>query len=393
MNNINDTIREFNADREPERLRLKYAAMQQNAFAFMRGTCHLFYQDWPAGDTALNDAPLAWICGDLHLENFGSYKGDNGLVYFDLNDFDEAILAPATWELGRWLCSILVAAQSLNLSQEAAQQLCQLGLNGYTEALVAGKARWLERETAQGMIRDLLNPLKRRKRKTFLDSRTTLHKRQRALKLDGKHALPLEANEKAEVMAFIDDYAQHQHNPEFYRPIDAARRIAGTGSLGIDRYVILVAGHGGQNGQFLLDLKAAAGSALARHVNCPQPQWENQAQRVANVQHWVQAIAPAFLSAVTFRNQAFVLKELQPSQDRLALNNWNGKFKRLAQVVCHMGKIVAWSHLRSGGRAGSAATDAWIIFGQRRDWQDAVLDYAGKYALKIQADWQQFSVK
>jgi hypothetical protein len=71
MNNIIDSILKYNAGREPERLAMKYQAMRQEAFSFMRGTCHLYYQDWPATDKQLNDAPLAWICGDLHLENFG----------------------------------------------------------------------------------------------------------------------------------------------------------------------------------------------------------------------------------------------------------------------------------------------------------------------------------
>jgi uncharacterized protein (DUF2252 family) len=49
--------------------------MTENAFRFFRGTCHLFYQDLaPAQPLPLS--PLAWICGDLHIENFGSYRGD-----------------------------------------------------------------------------------------------------------------------------------------------------------------------------------------------------------------------------------------------------------------------------------------------------------------------------
>lgn len=80
--------------RDPERLQLKYSKMRSNAFVFMRATCHLFYDRLPQDDL-FKRAPLTWACGDLHLENFGSYKGDNRLVYFDLNDFDEAALAPA----------------------------------------------------------------------------------------------------------------------------------------------------------------------------------------------------------------------------------------------------------------------------------------------------------
>lgn len=92
---LNDTaarLAAYNRGRDPERLALKYAKMRQSPFIFLRGACHLFYDAIPPID-ALIHAPLAWACGDLHFENFGSYKGDNRLVYFDINDFDEAALA------------------------------------------------------------------------------------------------------------------------------------------------------------------------------------------------------------------------------------------------------------------------------------------------------------
>ena len=100
MTDLVERLRAFNADREPERLAMKYRAMRGGAFAFFRGTCHLFYEDLPRG-SSLDASPSAWISGDLHIENFGVYKGDNRLAYFDLNDFDEACLAPASWELAR----------------------------------------------------------------------------------------------------------------------------------------------------------------------------------------------------------------------------------------------------------------------------------------------------
>jgi uncharacterized protein (DUF2252 family) len=82
--------------------------MSESAFRFFRGTCHLFYEDL-GKNSSFPSSPASWITGDLHLENFGSYKGDNGLVYFDVNDFNEAILAPVTWEIARMTTSIFVA--------------------------------------------------------------------------------------------------------------------------------------------------------------------------------------------------------------------------------------------------------------------------------------------
>src|SRR5262245_2032658 len=109
---IVERIRQFNSGRSPQLLRLKYRAMRANVFAFFRGTCHLFYENWHL-QSSLNHAPPVWSCGDLHLENFGSYKGDNRLIYFDVNDFDEAALAPCTWDVTRFLTSTLLAATTL----------------------------------------------------------------------------------------------------------------------------------------------------------------------------------------------------------------------------------------------------------------------------------------
>lgn len=391
MNKVVDSILQYNAGREAERLALKYAAIRQEPFSFMRGTCHLYYRDWPQQETRLNDAPPAWICGDLHLENFGCYKGDNRLVYFDLNDFDEAVLAPATWELGRWLTSILVAANSLKIPELDAHALSQIGLDSYAAALRAGKGRWLERETAKGMVRNLLDPVTLRSRKTFLDSRTSVSKGRRSINVDKKRALSLNPEEKARVMAFVEAYAKEQAKPDFYRPLDAARRIAGTGSLGVDRYVILIEGRGGPDGNFLLDMKQSIPSALAPYVVHKQPEWSSEAHRVASVQRWAQAISPAFLSAVIFADKQFLLKGLQATQDRLALEGWDGKFKRLAQVVRSMGELVAWSHLRGGGRSGSAIADEWIDFGNRQDWQEPLLKLAKQQAEKIESDWKIYA--
>lgn len=381
----------FNADREPERVEMKYRLIADNPFAFLRGTCHLFYRDFPA-DRLLNSAPPAWICGDLHLENFGTYKGDNRLSYFDLNDFDEAVLAPASWELSRFLVSVLVAADTLKVRPAEAIALCHCFLDAYAENLTEGKARWVERLTAEGMVRDLLRDLRMRERPAYLDRRTDIRKGKRKLLLDGVKALPVDDAQRKKVKEFMSGYAETQPVPEFFRVVDVARRIAGTGSLGLERYSILVRGRGGLDGNFLLDLKLAPGSALAPYVPITQPAWKTEAERVVAVQKRVQAISPAFLSAVSIGKQSYVLKELLPQQDRLSLNLWNGKLRRLESVMRTMGGIVAWAHLRSGGRQGSATADAWIDYG--RDvarWRGALMEYAQSYHGQVLADWNQYA--
>ena len=100
MTAVASKIKQFNSGRNPQLLKKKYENMRSNAFVFYRGSCHLFYQGLPS-QSILEQSPPSWICGDLHLENFGSYKADNRNIYFDINDFDEGVLAPCLFDVAR----------------------------------------------------------------------------------------------------------------------------------------------------------------------------------------------------------------------------------------------------------------------------------------------------
>jgi len=390
MVDVVESIREFNAGRDPERLQRKLLAMRHDPFTFLRGTCHLFYSQLPSAKS-LAKAPPTWVCGDLHLENMGSYKGDNRLVYFDLNDFDEAALAPCTWEIVRLLTSVHMAASSLALSTDQANQLCKTFINAYRDALRMGKARWVERDTATGMVGDLLNGLRGRLRPHFLDSRTTRKGKQRVLRTDGKRALPVTDKQRDKVAALIKGIGAKEADPKFYKVLDVARRIAGTGSLGLDRYVILVEGKGSPDGNYLLDLKQAAPSSLVPHLKIAQPDWRSEADRVVSVQRRMQAISPAFFRAVNMGRKSYILRGLQPTEDRVALTEWGGKLERLEGVLETMGRLSAWAQLRSSGREGSATADELIAFADKRRWPAELPTLAKECTKRVRRDWKTYS--
>ena len=378
-------IQDFNARRDPERLLMKYRAMRASPFAFLRGTCHLFYARLPRGGV-FKSAPRVWTCGDLHLENFGSYKGDNRLVHFDINDFDEAALAPASWDLLRLLTSLRVAAHQWALSAAHEQSLCQHYLDAYAGGLMLGKAYWMERDTAQGVVRTLLDGLRDRKRPQFLDARTTIHLGQRQLRVDGKKALPATAAQRKKVMAFVQDFASRQPDPHFYTALDVARRVAGTGSLGLDRYVILVHGKGSPDGNYLLDLKRAQPSSLLQSLKVAQPQWPSEAHRIVAAQVRMQAVPVAFLHPVSFRHLPYVLRALQPSEDRVDLNRSRHHPGQRESFIAGLGRLTAWAQLRSTGRDGSASADELIDFGRRLKWQGRLLEASDACAQQVMQD-------
>jgi uncharacterized protein (DUF2252 family) len=399
MNDVVSRIQDFNQERDSNLLQLKYKAMSENAFVFLRGTCHLFYQDLPI-DGMFKTAPPVWSCGDLHLQNFGTFKGDDRLVYFDINDFDESVLAPCTWDVVWFLTSVLVAAHTIPIHDEDAQQLCLTFLDTYTAELKTGKDRTVHQDSSTGMVKDLLEKLQNRKRKDFLDERTELkgsgsfgvaRSATRSLKMiDGK-AFPATEAERNAVTELVDRFAKTQPHPEFYRVLDVAHRIAGTGSLGLERYIILVKGNGSPDRHYLLDLKAARSSSLKPYVPVPQPNWQTEAERITSIQFRFQESPPALLNPVALDGKSFVLREMQPTADRVNLEDTEGKIKRLTKVINTMAQVAAWGHLRSRGRQGSVSADELIAFADSAsEWHDSVLDYARDYAGRVDRDYQTF---
>lgn len=384
---VTAAIEAYNAGRDPERLALKYAALRKHAFRFLRGTVHLFWAD-VRDAAAFGSQPLAWACGDLHLENFGAYRGDDRLHYFDENDFDEAALAPCTADPLRLATSILVAASDLGVSAADARLLCESFLGAYAAALSDGKARHLEREIATGILRELLDGARERKRVALLESRTDRRGNRRSVRTDGKKALPASDAMRTRVEQLLQAFAATQAKPDFFKPVDVARRVAGTGSLGVDRFVILVEGKGSPDGNHLIDLKEARPSTLAANLANEQPPWRSEAERVVAVQRRMQAVSQGILHDVEMDGRSYVLRELQPSEDRLDLEA--ARPDELREAVSAMGRIVAWDQLRSSGRQGSAIADELIAFGEElASRTTGLVELAGELAAQVRADWEE----
>jgi len=391
MLDVYSTIEGFNAGRDPERLAMKYRKMRESPFVFLRGTCHLFYQRLPKADV-LAKAPLTWVCGDLHLENFGSYKGDNGLVYFDISDFDEAALAPLTWDLVRFLASVLLAARDMHASSAQARSLCKSFIDAYATTLASGKALWVERDTAQGLIKDLLEKVRGRSGNALLKSRTRRVNGRLRLHTDGEHALNANERDRDRVQRLIAKFARSREKRGHYKVLDVARRVAGTGSLGVERWVVLVAGDGAREHGRLLDLKQALPSSLETWSKIRQSKWTADSERIVTLQQRSQAISMALLHSIVTRKGSYVLRALLPSEDRVALDAKRRSLSPLENVLHEMGGVVGSAHLRGCGRSGSATADALVEFGQqRKHWQKDLMAVAQRCTAQVRKDWRAFA--
>lgn len=398
MHDSTRAILEYNAGRDPERLTRKLAAMADDPFSFFRGTNHL-YAASVADSPLLHEAPRTLVCGDLHLDNYGSFKGDNGLVYFDMNDFDEAVCAPFTVDLVRVLSSLQVAAHSWKLADEDAHNLCRRFVDTYAAALVDGKPRWVERATAVGIVRDLLRGLRNRKRAPYLRERTVRDGNQIRLRVDGHRTLAAGRDEARRARRILEAYAQqgNGHGQRFVA-VDVARRIAGTGSLGLERYVVLARPENDPDTLRLIDIKLAVPSVWAQALGVPGnvSRWSAEAARVVGVQRVSQAVSPALLRPVVYADKgerpcSYVVKSLQPTADRVALGTGKHVVADLDDALQTMAHVAAWCHLRGCERFGTDLVERLQDYAAGTAWRKSVLKLAGHGRQVALRQWREFA--
>lgn len=389
MSYLSECLYEFNRNRLPEMVKLKYEAMTENAFRFFRGTCHLFYERLSKADIPVS--PLAWICGDLHLENFGSYRADNKLVYFDLNDFDEAILAPALWEVLRLITSIFIAFDTLDIDPAQGASMAAMFIKTYAATLKNGKAISIDPRTSKGIVCQFLKSADKSKYADILDKRTETKKNKIRLSLQDERHFKIKKSLKKELMEHVTEWIKESNDsPYNYKVKDAVFRLAGTGSIGVKRYLLLLKSTNTKDRYLIIDMKQSFPSSLEPYVTIEQPVWASNAERITTVQQRMQNMSASLLSTTTFKGEPFVIQELQPVKDTIKFKLIKDHYRDMYEVIYDMAILTASSQLRSGGMNGSAIIDDLKKFGDSQDWQQAVLDYSAEYARKTKEDYRQF---
>ena len=390
MSTLHQRITAFNKPLLPQMVKLKYAAMSQSPFVFFRGTCHLFYEDLQAAGFEV-PSPITWTCGDLHIENFGSYKADNRLVYFDMNDFDEGILAPAAWELVRMVTSIFVSFDSLGIGELNAEHAARHFMEKYSATLSIGKALGLDPRTAKGIVCSFLTAVEHRKQKELLKKRTTDKRKKLFIPPEHKKILTLDKGLKIELTQHINEWISTSKAASFeFKVTDAIFRLAGTGSVGVKRYLFLLKSQNTKNKYLLLDMKQARVSSVGPYINIAQPAWEDEAKRVAGIQQRMQGVLVSLKGTTVFEGDAYTLQEMQPMEDKINFELIKDRYKDLDQVISDMALLTASAQLRSGGRQGSAIIDKLIAFGNDSRWHQDIIDYAKSYTRTVKQDYKTF---
>ncbi len=205
-------------------LDLKHHAMSAGIFPFLRATFYRWAARWRAlvGDVAA--APTVLAVGDLHVENFGTWRDAEGRLVWGVNDFDEAWPLPYTNDLVRLATSALVAREYHDLKIDGKEAVGAI-LDGYREAVERGGHAFVLAEHHTALREMALYRLH--------DPETFWHKLESLPTV--KSPIP------ATVLASL-----RRALPERGLKARIVHRVAGLGSLGRQRFVALAAWRGGR---------------------------------------------------------------------------------------------------------------------------------------------------
>jgi uncharacterized protein (DUF2252 family) len=381
--------------RIPSLIALKYQLMSASAFGFFRGAAPIMAYDLAAQP---NTGIVCELCGDAHVRNFGAFASPDGRLAFDINDFDETTRGPFEWDLKRLATSLVLAGLYIGSKASQREPAVLTAAETYRRMIamfskmpIIAAARYQVHRLQR--VQPISKVLLKAERATPLHTLETLTvpvetegkkpSGQRVFK-ESKPMLTRITGAKArEVLASLTEYSEsllpeRRHLLDFYRPIDVAFKVVGTGSVGLRDYVVYFEGNGPGDPLFL-QIKEEAKSAYEPYLGFIGP--KHQGQRVAEGQRAMQLQSDPFLGWTTIGNRDYLVRQLNDYKGSLDLTELKGQGLVEYATVC--GELLARGHARSG--------DACVIagyIGNGRKFDEAILQFAEAYADQTKKDWQ-----
>lgn len=370
--------------RNPQLVQLKYQAMAESPFAFYRATAFLFYNDLKS-ETALS-GPRVPLQGDFHLENMGTYLTAQGGFAYDLNDFDEAVTGPSSWDLARLAVSIHLAADQTGFKFKERQELIAYFLQRYQAHLqdIQRQPALMQQPLDERYLDEkagnqVAQARQRFSRPQWLNDMTD----GRRFRIDNDKLLAVSAAERQNVAASFAAYASaRREGAAFFTLKDVAARVAGKGSLGRYRYVGLFEGRtASPQDDVILELKeaivpSAAYAGVSRSAN--------EAVRIVKAFQSSLPGADPYLGATAYHSPAGQLpvyvRELLP-KETVNLDKVN-KTKEYQGLLDSTALIIARMHARSGQVAALIQATPALV--------PAIQAFADSYADTVASDWKTF---
>jgi uncharacterized protein (DUF2252 family) len=372
-------------ERVPKLLPVKYARMSLSPFAFFRGAVAIMAADLASGP---HSGILVQICGDAHVQNMGSFEAPDGRIIFDLNDFDETIIGPWEWDVKRMAASIVLAGYECNHSRSLCSEAVNTFVDSYCGLIeeladqpILTAARYQIHQP--GRAQAVSAALKQAQRATPYDLLNKYTEKKGRGQFRFKHVnnilWPIRGPRRQEVFDSLSVYSEslapdRLHLFSFFKALDVAFKIVGTGSVALRDYVVLLEGNGPGDPLFL-QIKQETHSTYAPYAH--------QGRRVADGQRKVQPLSDPLLGWTRIGAHDYLVRQLNDHKGSIDINNLRGAGLDSLAVIA--GQLLARGHARSGD-----ASEIKGYLGKPDRVVQGFTEYAINYAAQTERDFEQF---
>jgi hypothetical protein len=120
--------------REPD-LEVKHQFMADDIFLFFRATFYRWCERWYAACPSLANAEQVFAVGDLHIQNFGSWRDGHARLIWGVNDYDEVAMMSFAADLVRLIMSAELASEETPACDLTLAEICECVREGYYAGL------------------------------------------------------------------------------------------------------------------------------------------------------------------------------------------------------------------------------------------------------------------
>jgi len=396
-----------NADRLRELVPLRFARMLADPFAFYRGSAAVM-----AADLAANPSTGIEImcCGDAHVSNFGMYAAPDRSIVFDLNDFDEAAVAPAEWDLKRLITSAIVGGRHAGYPTNAIRRYVEEALVGYQTSLQAMLENMdvmdryylrVEPERYVGKVsKGLLGVIQKTTARARTRTSAQVFKQIMKIGPDGTPRLreqpPVLQHVDEEIEAPLVEAVQEYLAAvpadvalllSHFRPTDLALRVVGVGSVGTRCYLVILVGPNGT--PLILQIKEANRSVLEEYGGWRQPaamaaaiEAKGQGVRVTDGQQILQAMSDVFLGTTRKDGRDYYIRQFHDMKGTVETEGMSAS--TFGEYVSACAVLLARAHSQS---ANASILRGYV--GTANTAHDAIAEWSYTYADKSLDDFHQ----
>ncbi len=410
-------ILEQEKTRLPDLVELRHERMAMSPFAFYRGAAVVMARDLA---TQPNTDMYVQLCGDAHVGNFGMFSSMERHLVFDINDFDETTPGPWEWDLKRLAASLEILGRERGFSAGAREDVIRRMVKRYRQSMWAFSDMgaldvWYEHLNVDELYEATKEKLGKKQGRVIQETLEKAHAKNstRAIRkltelVDGRirvkydppivipvRMMDVDDDRITESIDLLQEVWRKYRKTlprerrsliDRYSPMDIAQKVVGVGSVGLEAWILVLEGDGGQDDPLVLQIKEARASVLEEYTG--KSDFVCSGQRVVQGQKAVQTAGDILLGWAEYvdpngKKKDYYIRQL-----------WDGKGGFDLDEIGENGvgtvaRMCAWTLAHAHAKTGDRHVIAGYM-GKGKAFDKAIVKFARRYADQNERDYETF---